>query len=572
MASITVNPRTRLSKVPVARTYSGVASRYADTFAKAVDQQEQNEIATNLSEFKLGNISYDTFKSYLQGKIDGASVGSKNRADWTNIMVDAEKYNKTNIENDAKATVEMYRTEAIDKFNGAMGTKDELALVQSLKNKVDAGTGAYADLVAEEQNLKQKLASERKTSGSKNLATNLDLYFADIENQNKKIQEDYKAGRITGMDADSRLYQNGLDMTEAIGKAIDAGISVPNSILSSANEATNKIQERLALRQVGQVFDVFDKSGNLLPVTHQDILNDANSSSPQLISSKYEPVVTDAETGTWGLRDTTTGQNLPDVMAMSKDEALKLARNMPDNQLSVSAPGMEPGTGLIRVKQYSIDPNTAIFSSTDAQGNQIQSYSPVPGRESVFKVQPKTNIGEFIQTGMEMLGSFRDTATNKIGDFLGLQNATQTSPLLQEPVTQKPEKLYSEKPTVGLPGNPFASPLAKTNKTQASPQAAFSSNPFITPGSQPSSNNMSPVSNNQSIKAPSMTPFSLNMSGPQLSPEKLYGSSANRSSSQTGAFTTSPMTSSPTVTGGNLVDKIKNWGVSALGAIKGLFS
>lgn len=572
MATVTTNPRTRLSKIPQARTYSATAARYADTFAKAIDQQEQNEIATNLSDFKLGNLSYDAFKKYLQGKIDSVPVGSKNKADWMSLMVDAEKYNKTNLETEATNKIQQLRSEFVDKFKGAMTTKDELALVTSMEGQVDKTTNAYEQLVAEEQKLKQQVASEGRAAGNKTLAQNLDQYFAAVANENKKIQEDYKAGRIGGMQADSQLYQNGLDMTAAINKAITGGISVPQSILSDANQATTSIQQRLAQRQVGQVFDVFDKSGNLLPVTHQDIINDANSASPTLVTSKFEPrAVGD---GTYQVVDTTTGKPIPDVVAFSITEAAKLAKEQPGNQQSVNAPYLEQGTGLIRQKAYAVDAsnNNLVFSSAGVNGTQVQSFSPVPGQENTFKVQPGSNIGSFIQTGVERIGSFP-------GDISGLSGSLQNASVLPEPVAPKQTSTSPQNgPTIGLPGNPFANPLTST-KTVQPKETLFSSNPFLKPPTTSPSQLIGPSmapggfsSPSSNIQAPTINPFSLNMGAPTQQREQLFSSLPGGSSSPAMTSSTSGPITGPTVSSPGIFDKIKSFGQSALGAIKSFFN
>lgn len=584
MAVVTNNPRSRLSKIPGARTYSAVASRYADTFAKAVDQQEQNEISTNLSEFKLGNLSYDSFKKYLEDKIKGAPVGSKNRADWTGLLVDADKFNKSNLEKEAIDTIEKLRSEAIDKFKGAMTSRDELNLVTQLKSAVNKDTDAYEKLVTEEQNLKQKVLAEGKAASKKSIEGNLDKYFAIAMAENKKITEDYKAGRITGSEADKQLYQNGVNLNSAVKQAEKAGITVPAAVTTEIANGVVFLQDRLAKREVGQIFDVVNqKNGEVESVTHQDLLNDQSAGTQNYTKSKY--VIEPNASGTiFNVVDSSTGKKVK--TATNATQAKNIVSDLNKKEggaFSVTVPQSDSTTGIISQKDFTFNPQTQTFATPDKPEEQV--FAPNPNAGQRFLARAGAKLTDFISAGSQKLQQF--LSPNEFGgtsvdvnrlqqQFLppGVQGPTQSSPfILPEPTPAPTPAQEMLKPTsMGLTVSPFVNPITGQPKeklfSQNRPELAGPlSAPFAANvlGRQPS-NVTAP-----SVTAPSFTLEGL--SGPQMGPERLFSSPLSRLSG-TGSFTSSPSTSGPTVSGGgpNLFERIKTWGQSALGAVKGLFS
>lgn len=577
MATITSNPRRRLSKIPSAPTYASLASKYADTFQKAIDQQEAYDLETKMNLFRLGQTTYEDFKSYLEQKIKDAPAGTKKAADYTGLLVDAEKYNKQMIETNAKNTVEKMRTEMLEAIPGQVTTKNELDIVRKLKESVDKNSGVYADLVEQEAKLKNQLFNEGSSGGKSRLSDNLEKYYVAIATENKKLMEDYQAGKISGTELDTQLYNNGLNFQEAVAQAEASGVNVPASYLQVV-EDTSYVEERLAQREVGQVFDVFNKNGQVETVSHQELLNDKFSANPKYTNSKYVVVPPTNAYDPYKLIDSETGKPVVDdngmeVTASSATEARQLMEGLDGGEtFSVKVPAKN-ANGLTTARQYNFDPTSQTFVPTDDP--KAKTYAPVPGKENRFAPQSEgQSLFDFLQAGIAKINSFFDPTTNKLNmqSLLGELNpntsANRTDQMgpFMEPTILDRQKDFVAPPEVQTA--PVMEP--KQNKGLFSKvKDAFSSKgvnpPVIDLPGKPStvSGNLDlgetsfPKFNLSSVNVPDFNLGSFNApTGFSLGGGPISSNMANAGPS----FQPSSSTS--------LFDKVKSFGQSALGKVK----
>lgn len=583
MANVTVTPGRRLSRIPPARSYSNLASRYAQQFQAAIDQSEQNDLATKLNELRLGNISFDAFKQYTQKLIDAAPAGSSKKADYTGILVSAENFNKTNIENQAQTTVDKLRTQMLEKFPGQVTAKDQLAIVQKLKTAVDKKTDVYDSLVKEETQLKNQIINEAQTTGKGNLSNNLDKYYAALKTENDHLISEYQSGRLTGYELDSQLYQNGLNLANAVAKADAAGVNVPTSYYQAADE-TGFIQQRLAQREVGQVFDVFDTSGKVQTVTHETLTADQAKTSPDFVRSRYQIEPDPASLGRrLMIVDTSTGQKFgAQSFATQAQASAAIAKLGEKAGWSVVVP-QQTANGVVTQKQYNFDPKTQTFSPTDNPGLKV--YTPVGDENANKFVAPATggSLLNFINAGITKLNEFVDKTTGSF-NLPGLQAQLNPNritnpaapnvngPFMQPRILTEPTPTPS--PTIASQSRIPAPTVTPTSTVAPSPTATTTPRGTQAPMSTQPRQSVQPLQNTLSevpVSPPavkSFTPFAgvdfskLNLN-PVTAVQRFFGGG--------GAQTSGP-TMGPSVTsGGGLIDKLRNFGQQAIGSVKNFF-
>lgn len=572
MATVTTNPRRRLSKIPAARSYASVASRYADTFQKAIDAQEANDLNTKLNLFRLGQMSYADFKSFLEQKIKDAPGGSKKQADYTGLMIDAEKYNEQ-LQVDK---INNLKTQMLDKIQGNVTTKDELNIVRELKKTVDPSSKAYQSLVDSEVTLKQKVATEGKGAGKSALADQLQQYYTAIEVDNAKIADDFKKGLITGAEADQQLYDNGQNLKQAMIKASAGGVDIPAPVYKTVDEANQITAQRLAQREVGQVFDVINnQSGQVQSVTHQELLNDKNSTSPNFTQSRYS-IEPDASGRRFTLVDTQTGKPVTyegSTTARSFDTTAK-AKTAADalqggNDFSVSVPQRDPNTGLMTAKKYSFDPQSQTFAPVD--NVNLKTYTPSPGQEQKFAPDSfSKTLGDFFNNGIVKIKNYLNPTDNSInltglkqelnpavgtgttGPFMGPANKPVTTPTPVSTTTQTAE--------FNPPKNNFISKVANIINPPKTPT-------ITPPGNMPSPTGNIDLSgtNLSGFKMPDLKIPEFNLPGFNLN------STFNTPNPSFNPPSSNGPTMGPSSSGAGFLDKIKSFGQSAIGGIKNFF-
>lgn len=578
MATITTNPRRRLSKVPAARSYAGVASKYAASFQTAIDQQEQNDISTKLNLFRLGSMTYADFKSFLEQKIKDANGNSKKMSDYSGILVDAEKYNTQLIESNAKNTAEKLRTKLLEKIPGQVTNADELRIVRELKKAVDPNSGVYADLVTEEAKIKNSLASAGAAGGKKGMQDNLDKYYAHVSTENANLIKDYKAGKITGYELDQKLYQNGVNFQDAISQAEKAGANIPTTYYAAA-EDTNYIKQELAQREVGQVFDVMNKSGVVEPVTHQELEADKLKTSPDYVRSKFV-IQPDATGYLFNIVDTSTGKQVNQVPATTQSEAVAMRKQLEDQVgFSVVVPKSN-ANGIATLQQYNYDPKTQSYSTAENPGQKI--YSPVStGFENRFTTQPNTNLGDFLNAGITKLKNFMSPDQTTI-DYEKLNKelypvATQAGPFMSPTILNAPVGTGATTTTPTTPEKPMIAPTAGPNffdKAVSSVKDFFGS-ARPTPASITPPGNMPVPQGNLDISGMNFnnTPFKLNLPDFKVPDINMPGFNLNLGgfNAPFGQPSATGPSMGPTSNGPGFVDKLKSFGQSALGSVKKFF-
>lgn len=573
MATVTNNPRRRLSRVPNAPTYANLASRYADTFQKAIEQQEQNDLNTKLTQFKMGEFSYEDLKKYLEQKIKEAPDGSSKKAQYTSSLYEADKFNKANIESEAKSTVERLRTQMLDSIKGKVTTAKELEIVRELKKAVNPESGAYADLVMEEAKLKNQVANEGAAGGKKGIQDALDKYYAKVSIENENLIKDYQAGKITGYELDTRLFQNGIEFQKAIAQAEKSGANIPTTYYQAA-EDTAYVKQRLGQREVGQVFDVMAKNGQVEAVTHQELEADKLRDNPQFIRSQF--TIEPGPNGRFQVVDTKTGQvqgrqgesgTIPRTFKTESD-AQKFVSNLEQTTgYSVVVPKANEN-GITTLQQYNYDPKSQSYYTSEAPDKKV--YTPVAtGFESRFQVQPNKNLGDFINAGVAKLKSyFTPDQTNfdldkMQADFYPKDQAA--GPFIEPTILSAPEVT----PTM-TPDKPMVTPTPKKSvfgqvKDFFSPpkQPVYAQNQLpnpIGPGNNPGlSNSFGP-----SFDLPD---FKIDTSGIPSGGFNLPNMNFNAPSMSSSASVNGP-SMSPGGSSTGFLGSIKNFGQSALGKVK----
>lgn len=579
MATVTTNPRRRLSKVPQARSYANVASRYADTFQKAIDAQEANDLATKMNLFRLGQMDYATFRKYLEDKVKEAPAGSKKASDYTGLLVDAEKYNKQMVEDTAKTTVEKLRTKMLESIKGQVTNSDELRIVRELKKAVDPNSSVYDDLVTEEAKIKNSIATAGAAGGKKGMQDNLDKYYAHVATENANLIKDYKAGKITGYEMDQKLYQNGLNFQDAVNQAEKAGVNIPTTYYN-AIEDTNYVKQELAQREVGQVFDVMNKSGVVEPVTHQELEADKLKTSPDFVRSKFV-VQPDATGSLFNIIDTSTGKQVNQVPATSQSEAVAMRKQLEDQSGYAVVVPKANANGITSLQQYNFDPKTQSYSSAENPEQKI--YSPVStGFENRFQVQPKTTLTDFLNAGITKLKSFLTPDQTSV-DYEKLNQSLypkegQMGPFMSPTLLASPSTAGVASTAPVVSDKPFVAPTAGPNIFQKATSAVkdFFGSAKPTPKSIPAPGNMPVPQGNLDISGlkldnMKMPEFNLNMPSFNMPTGFNAPSGFNMPSSSFNPPTTGGPSMGPTTTGGGFLSKLKNFGQSALGSIKKFF-
>jgi len=576
MATVTSNPRRRLSKIPTGdSSYSNIASRYASTFQKAIDTAEENDLQTKLNLFKLGSLKYEDFKNYLSDKIKGLDAGSTKASTYTSLMVEAEKYNKTLIENNAKTTVEQARANMLEQFKGKVTTQNELDIVRKLKDLAPKGTSTYADLVTEEAKLKNQVISEGAAAGKTTIKNNLDKYFAYVATENKQLIQDFQNGKITGYQLDQQLLQNGTQMKTALSTAESKGIDIPQTYYTDVAENTDYVKNRLAQREVGQVFDVLDRSGKVQSITHQELENDKLKSTPDYIRSKY--TIESNPTGSiFYVVDSTTGQKAVKTPFVSTTDANRAIKQLDEtNGYSLVVPQTN-ANGITTTKQFNYNPVDQSFSPSD--NTNFKLYTPAAtGFESRFQVQSGKTLTDFINGGLTRLKQFLSPTDNSV-DVNSLQNSfgstdkTQTGPFMSPTILSagatQPTVATTE-PTVTEPTvkkeNFFSKAVdflkGKPAPTVTTPQDNI---PVAKGNIDLSGTNFGPNLNLKSLNLNLPTAVGANSSF--VSPT-MPSLSVNSNNSVTSGPSMGPSTSTNT----GLLDKVKNFGTTALGNIKKFF-
>lgn len=571
MATVTSNPRRRLSKIPSSGSYSNIASRYADSFQKAIDTSEQNDLETKLNLFKLGQIPYSELQKYIADKTKDLDPSSTKAVNYTSLLVEAEKYNKTLQDNNAKTLSDNTRAKLLDSFKGVVTTRDQLSIVQQLKSVVPKDTTEYANLAVEEANLKKQASTEGVAAGKTNTKNNLDKYFAYVSSENAQLIKDFQSGKITGYQLDTQLYQNGTQMQSALTSAESKGIDIPQTYYTDVAENTNYVKNRLAQREVGQVFDVLDKSGKVQSITHQELENDKLKTTPDFIRSKYS-IETNAAGNIFYVVDSTTGERAVKTPFVSTTDAKRAMTQLDEKTGYSLVVPQATENGIAGTKQFNYNPADQSFSPSDNANYKL--YTPAStGFESRFQVQSGKSLGDFINNGITRLKQFFDPTKNDLdvsslkNSFGGSVDKTQTGPFMSPtvvsgagetapvtnaetfapPKTEVPKENFFTKATDFLKGKP--------GPTLTMPQ-----------------DTLNVPKGNLDISGLNLgkTDFSsMNLNLPSFNNN--FGSPGGSFNVQGGANFSGPSMGPTTSTNTGLIDKVKNFGSTALGNIKKFF-
>lgn len=577
MAVVTTNPRRRLSQIPAARTYTDVASRYSQAFQQALEQKEANEVSSKLNLFRLGEISWEDFKSFLTQKIKDAPAGSTKYAEYTGLMIDAEKYNTQIKETAAQNTVEKLRTQMLEAIPGQVTAKDELRIVREIKGQVDKDTSVYADLVAEEAKLKNEIANAGSSAGKKSIQDNLDKYYAQISVENENLANDYKTGKISGYELDQQLYQNGLNFQDALNQAERAGANIPTTYYQEA-EDTKYIEDRLAQREVGQVFDVMNKSGEIEPVTHQELEADKLKTSPDFIRGNYSIEQPNINAEIYYLVGP-DGKRASNIPFTSSSEAVAARKKLEEKEGYAVVVPKTNENGITTLEQYNFDPQTQTYSTATEPDTKL--YSPVAtGFENRFLYQPNTKLTDFLNAGIAKLRSFFSPEKGTV-DYQKLTSELNPSqegmgPFMV-PTILSPPKAEVAQPAPEVPVvESTVERQGLFSKAKTAVQDFFAS-AKPTPTVGPIPGNMNTPSGNLDISGLNFNnqPFRLNL--PKINipdvntPDFNLNLSGFSLPGQNAASTTTGPTMGPTSSGPGFLDRIKTFGQSALGSVKKFF-
>jgi hypothetical protein len=573
MATTTTGPRRRLSRLPQSRTYDSLASKYSSVFKNALEQQQSNDIKLKVDQFKLGQISYEVLKKYMEDTIKTLPDGSSKKTEYTGLLVEAEKYNKQMINTNEKTKVDALRTKLLESFKGRITTKDELNIVRQLKASVNPNTDVYNDLTVEEAKLKNQTYTEGAGLGKKTIKDKLDRYFAEVAVENKQIQEDYQSGKITGYEADNRLYQNGIEMNKALEAAANQGVDIPSSYFGSVAEVSSALKNKIAQRETGLIFDVVDKQGKVQSVTHQELENDKLKTSPDFLRSKYsiEPVA--AGSSAMRIVDSETGQPIKGKIFTSETDAKKYVASLQEKEgYSVVVPQQGAAGGPATTKQFNFNPKIGGFTPLDNPSTSF--YSPVAtGFESRFQVQKDVPLQNFIQNQTSQINKYYDTNTQQL-------NLEQMQSDLNPKEVMGPPSPFIGPEKTGTTGSaitllPETSTSAKLSKTTPASKQNMSFNPtgmFNTIGPTLNPNGFSKSgSSSLNLNIPGVNVKDFNLPSFNLSPSGLgpFNNQNPMDNVKTPNINTS---GSNQGFGSGILNTIKNLGNKAIGAIKGLFN
>lgn len=399
MAGYTSRPRGGgLSRFASAPSYAGVAARYASDFTAALNEQKQNDLKARLISYQNGSLTYDDLRKYIEDQIktEGESsswgltlqqnlltlksaeeerVKNKKRAELTAKATEApggltadkqfeiekemltyekpgtdsynnqqqnviKAYNNAQEEKVANKQAELY------KLYGAGGLTDseQLAINLELQAIADPNSDVYRKLVSQEATIRTQLASSSSSQNAKVGREDLDFRLGEIDSNVKRIDELYAQGSLTGLQRDTALAEEFQNASEAIGAAKASGANISKEEYANYMFGSRYFQENLKKRQVGEILDVEDKSGKVVPVTIEQLKADAQSSNPKYTNSFNSFTFTNLG-GQVAVVDKTTNEFLKDksgnpfLFSNLKDARNELARLYSPDTFEVKALG-----------------------------------------------------------------------------------------------------------------------------------------------------------------------------------------------------------------------------------------
>ena len=248
----------------------------------------------------------------------------------------AEIQNKINAVSVLKAKEDLNnkltstKSALLEKFMpDGLTTEESLQIIQSLKQLAPKGSEAYNEIIVEEAKVRTTLQNEKEANASKGKKAADDAEKQRLLNaiapaiiSNAQIDDLVKTGQMTEAQAEKERLTNWQTIGESLkgtGQSITVGDQEVDEFEASQQQAI--LQNRVTLRDQGQLLEVQTRDGKIETVSNQDLQND--------LEGKYNVAVTkDPVTNQWKIADA-LGQlgDTPNAFA-TEEEALSTAKKL----------------------------------------------------------------------------------------------------------------------------------------------------------------------------------------------------------------------------------------------------
>ncbi len=416
MAIVVSRPARRLARIPPARTYEGIASRYADIFRAAMRQQEENEVNLMILQWQRGEITFDELKRFLEQKIKEAPEGSSRKVEWLNTLTKLEAQHKRIWEAEQEEKVARKRAELLERYmEGGITPKEQLAIVQELKKVADPDSDTYRDLLAEEAQIRTSIARKGAAEGGRVAAKEAAKELARLNAEMRINLDNYRSGLISGTALDQAIVETVKEAQQVLENAAARGASISRADYTifdpylgrevEMDTVLNSAQQRLTARSRGLMMDVVDRAGNLVPITLTELANDVirNPLNPRYQRAPYVPA--QDETGLWKLTDPVTGETLKDEKG---NEMVFNTREGAATTVKQLFPGYEV---VVRTDQglerWFYDPETNAFSPQGEPNRKFMAIPSTPEQRTLFEYKRPERISDeefskLVKRGQEM--------------------------------------------------------------------------------------------------------------------------------------------------------------------------
>ena len=227
------SPRGGWSSVTPAPDYQGVTSTYGAQLANLKQSEKDNELREKILAYNDGNLSYESLKSYINGRIKETSAGTSRYIDLKETLSELEEAENKKAKNSKRAELEA-------QFAGDGITADEkLQIEEQLLLLEKEGTPEYTQQLS-------VIAQARETAGKER-----------IDNDLAKLTAELSQGGITRAE-EAKIYEEmtrlltpgTLEHSQALAKLEET------KALQAEEEEVNRLTERRT-----QLVDAYKEGG-----------------------------------------------------------------------------------------------------------------------------------------------------------------------------------------------------------------------------------------------------------------------------------------------------------------------
>jgi len=358
-------------------TYQSLASKYANDFRRALRQEEQNELNLKIIAWQNGDISWEELDSYLEDRLGGAKEGSSEKVNLLETRSTLRQRKQEMFEAEQAEIASNMRTQLVEKMGeGGLTDKEQLEIVQAIKNKVDENSDTYADLVSEEAQLKTRIAESQRSAASgtakRSALTEYRETRATVLQEINQNELAYQRGQISGMERDQRNLDASRELVGGLRDLQAAGASVPEDEIETATNLLSTHKNLISLRERGMVADALTADNEVTTVATnnrnfgREFVVDSSGNLKLGESADIGGVWQDPTTGFYGV----AGEEVPQYE--SRGEAMRAAQEKGVLSFEAVVPTEDGQTRLMTMAK---DPNTGAFYNVD---DPTQAYAEVP--------------------------------------------------------------------------------------------------------------------------------------------------------------------------------------------------